>query len=278
MLNALTIDVEEWFCVSNFEHAIRREEWPNLESRVEAEVAQLLGLLTKHSVKATFYVLGWVAEKHPALVRRIADAGHELACHGYEHILVPELSPERFREDTERSLKAIEAAAGVRCTGYRATSFSLRRDMDWAWKILAENGIRYDSSVFPVVHDRYGEPDAPRFPFMVRKGDSEIMEFPLPTVKALGVNWPVAGGGYLRLYPYAVTAFAVRRLNRLGHPAVIYLHPWELDPGQPRPAVSRVKLWRHRVGMRSLPAKLDRLLAEFEFAPLRQLYEQKRSA
>ncbi|MEM7396979.1 MAG: XrtA system polysaccharide deacetylase, partial [Verrucomicrobiota bacterium] len=244
MLNAFSIDLEEWFCVSNFEGVIQREDWPNLESRVVDSTVQLLDLLDRHSVKATFFILGWVAERHPDLIRSVAMRGHEIASHGFGHQLVYSLSPEEFEADMKQSLAVIKEITGADCKGYRAPSFSLRRDMDWAWSILRDHGIEYDSSIFPVVHDRYGEPDAPRFPFVM---DEAFKEFPMSTVSGFGKNLPVAGGGYLRLYPYAVTRWAIRRINREGHPAVVYMHPWEVDPGQPRPAVSRLKLLRHRI-------------------------------
>ncbi|MGD9874709.1 MAG: XrtA system polysaccharide deacetylase [Kiritimatiellia bacterium] len=318
MRNALSIDVEEWFCVSNFAKIIWPEDWPNMESRIEMQIGRILDILGQHSVKATFFILGWVAERHSEMVRNIALAGHEIATHGYGHQLVSDLTPEQFREDLAWSLRLIREITGIDCRGYRAPSFSIRRDMTWAWEILAEQGIEYDSSVFPVLHDRYGEPDAPRFSYRVwprnscsssekcgfdgakpsnaasgvilnsgglrsaRRSEAlcegrvatanqsakTIIEIPPATVRIAGRNIPVAGGGYLRLYPCWATKQAIQRINREEHAAVVYLHPWELDPGQPRPPVSKLKLWRHHAGIGSLEDKLHRILSDFEFGPL----------
>ncbi len=266
MRNAMSIDLEEWFCVSNFEAVIPREEWPRLESRVERSTATILEILERRKVRATFFVLGWVAERHPGLIRGIADAGHEIASHGYGHRLVYELTPDEFQQDIARSVELIEEIAGVRCAGYRAPSFSLRRDCDWAWEALAGSGIRYDSSVFPVHHDRYGEPDAPRRPHLRDSAGGRFVEFPPSTVSLFGKNIPVAGGGYFRLYPLAVTRWAIRRLQAEGIPANIYLHPWEFDPDHPKPeGVSGATLARHRVGLAGVARKLDALLSEFPF-------------
>ena len=174
----------------------------------------------------------------------------------------------QFRDDLQRSIEVIRKITGQECRGYRAPSFSIRRDMGWAWSALADAGIRYDSSIFPVHHDRYGEPDAPRFPYLQRSEGVELLEFPLSTVKAFGRNLPVAGGGYFRLYPLAFTRRAIRSINREGFPAVIYLHPWEFDPGHPKPNVSRLTLLRHRIGLRTVMHKLDRLFSTFEFGTM----------
>jgi polysaccharide deacetylase family protein (PEP-CTERM system associated) len=269
MSHVFSIDLEEWFCVSNFESVISPADWSGLESRVEESTDRILAILDRHDVRATFFVLGWVAERNPGLIRRIADRGHELASHGYAHRLVYEQSPAEFREDLERSLAVLQDATGVRCVGYRAPSFSLRRDLAWAWETLADNGILYDSSVFPVRHDRYGEPDAPRTPYRIRVGDREIVEFPPSTVRLFGKNLPVAGGGYFRLYPAAITRWAVSALENEGATAVVYLHPWEFDPGHPKPEVSRSRLIRHRIGLTSVTRKLEDLFGRFRFGTMR---------
>jgi len=271
MLNALTVDFEEWFTVSNFAKVISRDDWANLESRIDEATRKLLDLFARYNVKATFFMLGWVAEKHPQLVKLIAEKGHELASHSYGHQLVYDLTPAQFKTDLAQSIDIIQQITGVACKGYRAPSFSLRTDMTWAWEILTEQGIEYDSSIFPVRHHRYGEPQAPRKPYMLKSGDVTIREFPLSTLSIVGKNIPVAGGGYLRLYPHALTKWAIKRINQEGHPAIIYLHPWEIDPGQPKPAVSKLTLLRHRVGMHSLLNRLDNLISNFQFAPITQI-------
>lgn len=270
MLNVISIDLEEWFCVSNFENVIRREDWDSLESRVESSTRTILELFERYDVKATFFVLGWVAERHPELIREIADRGHEIACHGFGHRLVYDQSPPEFIEDLGRSLTLIREITGVECRGFRAPSFSLRRDMSWAWDCLADQGILYDSSIFPVTHDRYGEPDAPRAPYVIGDTGHSLIEFPPSTVSIMGRNLPVAGGGYFRLYPLAITRWAVRRLESEGLPTVIYLHPWEFDPDHPKPNVSRKTLARHRVGLGSVTSKLAELLKAFEFGTMRE--------
>ena len=271
MLNALTIDLEEWFCSSNFEDVIHREQWSQMESRVEIPTQQLLNILKQHDVKATFFVLGWVAERHPKLIKNIADAGHEIACHGYFHQLVYNLSPQAFKTDLKKSLEIIKDITGVTCQGYRAPSFSLRRDMTWAWKILTDFNITYDSSIFPVVHDRYGDPDAPCYPFIIHSDNADIIEFPMSTIRIANKNLPVAGGGYFRLYPIAITQWAIKRINTEGKSATVYLHPWEIDPSQPKPNVSLLNLTRHRIGMNSVLYKLDVILKQFKFGSIQQL-------
>lgn len=271
MKHILSVDLEEWFCVANFEKAIPRDSWAARESRIEAQTRALLDLFDRRRTHATFFILGWVGERHPELLKDIAARGHELASHGYAHDLVHRLTPEAFREDLARGLRVVRDITGQSCQGYRAPSFSLRRLDSWAWEALADAGIRYDSSVFPVLHDRYGEPDAPRSPFDVPAGGRVIREFPLSTVRVAGRNLPVAGGGYLRLYPLGVTRWAIRRMAAEGLSAIVYLHPWEIDPDQPIPPAHWLRVWRHRVGMKSLLRRLDVLLDSFEFVPFRDM-------
>jgi polysaccharide deacetylase family protein (PEP-CTERM system associated) len=269
MKNALTFDVEEYFHAEAFARVLRPEEWPTLESRVTRSTERLLDILDRDRVRATFFVLGWVAERHPALVREIASLGHEVACHGYGHRMIQYLTRPEFERDVTKAKRAIEDAVGKPVLGYRAPTFSIMRETLWSLDVLAEVGFRYDSSIFPVVHDRYGIPDAPRFPHRLKgPGGGEIAEFPLSTVQILGRRLPVAGGGYFRLFPYGVTRRAIARINtREGQPAMVYLHPWELDPEQPRLPVGPLTRFRHLVNVGKTEARLTRLLDDFAFAP-----------
>lgn len=273
MINALTFDVEEYFHAEAFSSVVRPEEWPTLESRVVGATERLLELLAEAGTSATFFVLGWVAERHGALVRAIHARGHEVACHGYGHQMITRLSRAQFAVDVHRAKAAIEDVAGIAVIGYRAPTFSVVRETLWSLEILAEAGFRYDSSIFPIVHDRYGIPDALRFPHRLAAGPGmEISEFPLSTVARLGWRFPVAGGGYFRLLPYGLTRHALRHLNeREGQPGIVYLHPWEIDPDQPRLPVGWLTQLRHSVNTRSAESKMRRLLREFRFAPVRDV-------
>ncbi|MDD2877134.1 MAG: DUF3473 domain-containing protein [Acidiphilium sp.] len=261
--NALTIDVEDYFQVQAYARAIDRADWDTIPRRVEANTDLILAALARHETHATFFTLGWVAERHPALIRRIVAAGHELASHGYGHQLVSDLTPQQFRDDLTRAKAALEAAAGIAVAGYRAPTFSIGPRNAWAWDVLAETGHRYSSSVFPVRHDLYGAPSAPRVPY--RPGAGALIEIPMTTVKLFGRNLPCSGGGYFRLFPYAAYRMGVRYVNRREmRPAVFYSHPWEFDPGQPQvPAAKWSSRFRHRVNLVRMPARLDRLLADF---------------
>ena len=273
MINALTFDVEEYFHAEAFARVVRPEEWPSLESRVVGATERLLDLLDETGTSATFFVLGWVAERHGGLVRTIQTRGHEVASHGYGHQMITRLNRAQFAEDVRRGKTAIEDVTGTAVIGYRAPTFSVVRGTLWSLEVLAEAGFRYDSSIFPIVHDRYGIPDAARFPHRVAAGPGvEIGEFPLSTVAWLGWRFPVAGGGYFRLLPYAFTHRAVRRLNeREGQPAIVYLHPWEIDPAQPRLPVGWATRLRHSVNTRTAESKIRRLLRDFRFAPVRDV-------
>jgi polysaccharide deacetylase family protein (PEP-CTERM system associated) len=269
MKNALTFDVEEYFHAEAFARVLRPEEWPTLESRVTRATERLLDILDRDRVRATFFVLGWVAERHPSLVREIASLGHEIACHGYGHRMIQHLTRQEFELDVTRAKRALEDATGRAVLGYRAPTFSIMRETLWSLDVLAEAGFRYDSSIFPVVHDRYGIPDAPRFPHRLRAPNGcEITEFPMSTVEILGRRLPVAGGGYFRLFPYGLTRRAITRINaRDGRPAMVYLHPWEIDPDQPRLPVGPLTRFRHLVNVGKTEARLTRLLSDFSFAP-----------
>jgi polysaccharide deacetylase family protein (PEP-CTERM system associated) len=295
--NALSCDLEDYFQVQDCEGVVAREAWEAMPSRLEASTDKVLALLDEAGVTATFFVLGWNAERRPALVRRIAEAGHEVASHGYAHHMVFEQSPEEFRADICRAKALLEDLAGCPVLGYRAPTFSITARSLWAVPILAEAGYRYDSSIFPIRHDRYGIPSAPRFLHELngtqgkkiededdgraREGTNGLapgtrnpkpetrnaclVEFPPTTLRVLGCNVPVAGGGYLRLFPARVIRAALRRVNRLGHPAIVYFHPWELDPGQPRLPLRGLSRFRHYVSLARAADKLRLLLRSLSF-------------
>ena len=272
VLNAMSVDVEDYFQVSAFEDVVSRASWDGLESRVTRNTERVLELLADAGTRATFFVLGWVAERHPRLVRRIADAGHEVACHSHEHRLVYEMTPREFRADLRRAKAAIEAAAGVPVFGYRAPTFSITKKSLWALDVLIEQGFQYDASIFPIRHDRYGIPGAFRHPSRITRPSGTIWEVPASTFRLGPVNIPIGGGGYFRLMPYVWTRWAIARLNVVEkQPAVFYLHPWELEPEQPRVRASKLTTWRHRVGLGRTRERLQRLLAEFRFAPIAEL-------
>ena len=281
MNNALTFDVEEYFHAEAFAGVVRPDDWPTLGSRVVHATERLLDILDYADVRATFFVLGWVAERQPGLVQEIHARGHELACHGYSHQMISRLTPQEFAEDVKRAKKVIEDIAGTRVIGYRAPTFSVTRRTLWSLEVLMEAGFRYDSSIFPIVHDRYGIPDAPRFthriPIFVNRipivgNGCTLAELPLSTLSVFGQRLPVAGGGYFRLLPYWLTRRAIRHLNRVERqPAVVYLHPWELDRHQPRLSVGRLTRLRHSINIDETEDKLCRLLADFRFAPAAQV-------
>jgi polysaccharide deacetylase family protein (PEP-CTERM system associated) len=261
--NAMTVDVEDFFQVQAFAGSIERSSWDEWPRRVEANTERILALFEEHRVKATFFALGWIAERHPMLIRRIVASGHELASHGYAHVPVFEQTAAEFRADIRRTKRLLEDIAGTPVKGYRAASFSIGETTLWALPILAEEGYRYSSSVFPVVHDHYGMPSAPRFAF--RPQEHGFIEVPLTTVTLLGRNLPCSGGGYFRLLPYAWSRWGLRRVNHHdGQAGIFYFHPWELDPDQPRltglPWKSRL---RHYLNLSRMEARLRRLLADF---------------
>jgi polysaccharide deacetylase family protein (PEP-CTERM system associated) len=273
--NALTIDVEDYYMVSAFADVIKFEDWHKYESRVVRNTNEILGLLDEHGVKATFFVLGWIAEHCPALVRNIYDSGHEVASHGYNHRLIYDLTPVQFREDVQLARDILENIIGQAVKGYRAASYSVVKSTLWALDILVEEGFLYDSSIFPIRHDRYGFPEAHRFPHIVKTGSGRIVEFPPSTYTVFGQNLPVAGGGYLRLLPLRFTKTAVRRINtRERRNAMIYVHPWEIDSQQPRLQGRWLSRLRHYINIGSTMPKLRELLTEFRFKPLSALIDQ----
>jgi len=273
MINALTIDVEDYFQVNAFARQIRFEEWDNYPLRVGDNTQRILETLDKLNVKATFFILGWVAERLPHLVREIQAQGHEIACHGYGHELIYSIGPERFRVDIRRAKQILEDIGGVSVQGYRAPSYSITKQSLWALDILIEEGFSYDSSIFPVYHDTYGVPDAPRFPHVITRKSGTICEFPLTT---LPLCWgtkeyrlPIAGGGYLRLLPAALIQRGIAKINQVERqPAVLYFHPWELDPEQPRINASLKSRLRHYLNLHRTEGKLEYLFKRLKFAPM----------
>ena len=264
--NALTVDVEDYFQVSAFAKSIKPTDWDGQPLRVEKNTQRLMDMFDQAQVKATFFVLGWVADRNRGLIREIAERGHEVACHGYSHQLIYNQTPAVFREETIRSKSLLEDIVQMPVTGYRAASYSITRNSLWALDILAEAGFVYDSSIFPVRHDRYGIHDAKEIPHRLEtpKGHS-IVEFPLSTAKIFKYKLPVAGGGYFRLYPYALTRAGLAQINRRQQPFIFYLHPWEIDPDQPRIEAGWFSRFRHYNNLDKCEHRLTRLLSDFDF-------------
>lgn len=278
MRNAISFDVEDYFQVEALSGAVRRDDWAGWPSRVADNTDRLLALLDEKAVHATFFVLGWVAERHPQLVRRIAAAGHEVACHGFAHEAVFRQDPATFREETRRCKALLEDLSQRRVRGYRAATWSITMRSLWALEVLADEGFDYDSSIFPVRHDLYGIPGAPRAPHRLRLADGRVLlEFPPSTVRLGPATLPVAGGGYFRLLPWAVTRWAIRRVNGEGLPFMFYLHPWEVDPGQPRVKVGLKSRFRHYTNLATCAEKLTRLLDEFEVGPASEVLDRSRA-
>jgi polysaccharide deacetylase family protein (PEP-CTERM system associated) len=264
LMNALSVDVEDYFQVSAMAPHIARDTWDAQPCRVERNVQRLLALFAAHKAHATFFTLGWIAERYPQLVRDIAAAGHEVASHGYGHLRASEQSRADFTQDVQRAKALLEDIGGRAVIGYRAPSFSIGPTNPWAFDVLLEAGYVYSSSVYPVQHDHYGMPDAPRFPYAVRPGLTEI---PITTTRVMGRNLPAGGGGYFRLAPYPLSRWAVRRVNEIdGRSAIFYMHPWEIDPAQPRvPGTSLKTRFRHYVNLSRTEARLARLLQDFSW-------------
>lgn len=266
LVNILTIDVEDYFHVSAFESETRRGGWGSFESRVCRNTERLLDVFETAGVRATFFVLGWVAERHPTLVRDIAAGGHEIASHGHEHRLIYQSGVREFREDLRRARGTLEAATGLPVRGYRAPSYSITRDSLWALDVLIDEGYVYDASIYPIRHDRYGIPKWPRHPHRLERANGSIWELPGSTVRILGTNLPIGGGGYFRLLPFAWTRHGIRWLNgHEGCPVVFYLHPWEIDPEQPRLEGTVLSRFRHYRNLHRTEARLRALLQEFRF-------------
>jgi polysaccharide deacetylase family protein (PEP-CTERM system associated) len=274
MRNVMSIDLEDWFCVYNLSRIIPYADWDRCESRVERNTTRLLELFARHKVQATFFVLGWVADRFPDLVREVERAGHEIGTHGYAHRLLTYMTPEEFRADLMRSLEVLARTATQPVLGFRAPSFSLTAETLWAVKILQEAGLRYDSSVFPVgFHPDYGMVDAELEPHPLAEG---LIELPMGVVEVLGRRVPCSGGGYFRLFPYELTRRLMRRCNAQGRSVMFYLHPWELDPGQPRiPGMSWSTRFRHYNNLERTEKRLERLLGDFSFTSARALLDER---
>ncbi|MEO8304491.1 MAG: XrtA system polysaccharide deacetylase [Betaproteobacteria bacterium] len=264
MCNALTIDVEDYFQVSALAPYIPRTEWDARECRIEQNVERILSMLEDYGSRATFFTLGWVAERYPNLVRRIVENGHELASHGFAHRRASEQTPEAFFSDIQLAKIVLEDVAGVEVRGYRAPSFSIGEGNLWAFECIERAGYRYSSSVYPIRHDHYGMPDAPRFTHPVREG---LIEVPLTTMRLFGRNWPAGGGGYFRLMPYSMSRWLLRRVNRVDRqPAIFYFHPWEIDATQPRvPGIDAKTRFRHYLNLDRMEQRLRKLLFDFEW-------------
>jgi len=268
--NLLTVDLEEWFVVEALSDRFTFDDWLALPSTLERNCQRLLRLFARHDVRATFFVVGWSAERYPALINRIAAAGHEIACHSFGHRMVNRLTPDEFRLDTRRALNAITESAGARSLGYRAPSWSLSDRVPWAFEILSELGFEYDSSIFPIKHDLYGMPGGPRELYRMKTGEGRYLyELPASTFRVWGQNLPVGGGGYLRHSPYWYTKRLVRRINRSGQPVMVYMHPWEIDPDPPPVhGLSLLQRFRTYGSTDTLEQKLDHLLTDFQFIPV----------
>lgn len=276
IVNAMSVDVEDYFQVSAFDTIVSRANWGTLESRVVQNTHRILDLFHRRGVRATFFVLGWVAERFPGLVRDIAAGGHELASHGYHHQLLHMLTPQQFREDIRAAKATLESASGGPVVGYRAPSYSIVKSSLWALDILIEEGYLYDASIFPIHHDRYGIPDAERHVHRIDRRAGTLIELPASTVRVCGVNLPIAGGGYFRMLPYAWTRWGIDRVNRVERePVVFYVHPWEIDPEQPRFEAGAVTRVRHYTGLGSTVSRLERMMSDFEFDSIAALLRLK---
>lgn len=264
-INGLSVDIEDWFQVGAFERTISRRDWDGLEHRFVDNTERVLALFDRAGVKGTFFTLGWIAERAPALIRRVAEAGHEIASHGYDHKRVFTLTPSEFAADLDRARKILEDVSGVAVSGYRAPSFSIDPRCPWAHIVLAEQGYAYSSSVAPVVHDHYGWPESPRFAWKPLS-NSDLVELPVTTAKLAGRTLAAGGGGFFRLLPYGFSKWAVHQVNEAGQPAILYFHPWEIDPGQPRVAGAPLRSrLRHYSRLSAMEGKLERLLGDFRW-------------
>jgi len=274
--NILTVDFEEWFVVENLRGKVTDSEWEGLTPRIEENGYKILELFNAYQVQATFFILGWIAEKYPNMVAAIARNGHEIGCHSYGHRRVDTLSRDEFEKDTRQAVKVIKEASGVVPVGYRAPSWSINSKIPWAFEVLADLGFLYDSSIFPIKHDIYGEPDAPRSAFRMKLDSGKLLyEMPASTVSMWGKNFPVGGGGYLRHAPYWFTSWMIRRQNNKNRPVIIYIHPWEIDENHPRiDGLTQFQKYRQYGSISTLMIKLEKLLQEFDFSPAKDYINQ----
>jgi len=273
MKNAMTVDVEDYFQVSAFEPYIKKTQWNNLEHRVEHNTQHILDIFAENNVKATFFTLGWVAERYPELIKRMTREGHELASHGYEHIRVTQQTPDQFRADIRKAKHILEDISGCEVLGYRAASYSIGRDNLWALDILAEEGHQYSSSIYPVKHDLYGMPEAPRFVYQPIAG-SDFKEIPITTLKFGSTNYPCGGGGFFRLYPYLFSRWAFNTINRKEQQSgIFYFHPWEIDPDQPRQENLKFKTrFRHYLNLQRMEGRIKSLLNDFQWDTMQAIF------
>ncbi|MFQ5773763.1 MAG: XrtA system polysaccharide deacetylase [Kiloniellaceae bacterium] len=271
--NAMTVDVEDYFQVSAFADKVAHSEWDLYPNRVERNVEAVLQIFADHGVRATFFTLGWIAKRHPALVGRIVAGGHELASHGFQHVRVHEQTPEEFRGDIRQTKRVLEDISGSSVKGYRAASFSIGERTPWAFEILGEEGYAYSSSIYPIRHDLYGMPEAPRFAFQPA-GAAGLLEIPISTISVFGRNFPCGGGGYFRLLPYKVSRWAMRRVNRHDRqPCIFYFHPWEIDPEQPRfQGISPKTRFRHYTNLRRMEERLHAVLSDFAWGRMDRIF------
>ncbi len=274
--NILSVDVEEWFHPEAVQHRYPLNTWQNQPARVEHNVDLLLELFGQEGLTATFFILGWIARQHPKMVRKIADGGHEVASHGDMHRMLTRMTPQEFEIDLRESMKVLEDSSGQKIIGFRAPTFSLVASTQWAWDIMLAEGIQYDSSVYPIFHDRYGMPDSPRFSYVACENHyGTLIEFPMPTLRLLGRNIPFGGGGYLRLLPLWYTRFAIKRFNNDGKPAIMYMHPWEFDTEQPRLNLGKIQSWRHYHNIDKNLGRLEQLLSAFRWTSFRHYLENR---
>ena len=269
MLNAFSIDLEDWFCVHNFSKVIKKEDWKKYELRVENNTRCILDLLTKHNTEATFFVLGWIAERVPELIREIEERGHEIASHGYSHTLLTEMTPAAFEQDLRKAIEVTKKCINSEIVGFRAPSFSITKKTMWAIDILKKYGFRYDSSIFPIsLHPDYGVRNSS---LSIHYINSSMVEFPLSCVEIMGLRIPCSGGGYFRVFPYSMTKRLLKSCNEQNRPAIFYLHSWEIDPDQPKVKLNWLRKFRHYYNLDKTAAKLDRLLSDFEFTSVRKV-------